>query len=160
MPAGVAPVKRPSLSSRADVIIESGEATSSQATSERVDDIDGIIPVAGLPPDKTMLSSETMEALQGLCVAAGIDYTHFKSREEYVAALQRLYPKPPLNRQNSDAVKEVLKGGKVTKDASVKLDDLFRYLLQTLQVQADLQNNMLSAYSLQEKGLILGDCKR
>lgn len=125
--------------------------------------VDDFVPVEGLPPDKTMLSSEPMEELVRLADKFCIDHSKFSSKEEYVVALQARYPKTKAPRNKLSRLNEVasfLDSGKKAQEGKIEVDDLFQFLLQKLKVEKDLQEKIMRAYTLKEKISVLGDCVR
>lgn len=133
--------------------------------SREFDDIpvDDFVPVEGLPPDKTMLSSQTMDELTRLCEHVNVDHSSFTTREEYVDALQARYPKEKMSRSRSLCVSDVstfLQSGVKAQENNIKVDDLFKFLLNKLKVERDLQRKIIKVYSTKEKVCLLGECVR
>ena len=125
--------------------------------------VDDFVPVEGLPPDKTMLSSQTMDELMRLCEHVNVDHSSFTTREEYVDALQARYPKEKISRSRSLCVSDVstfLQSGIKAQENNIKVDDLFKFLLNKLKVERELQRKIIKVYSTKEKVCLLGECVR
>jgi hypothetical protein len=126
--------------------------------------VDDFVPVEGLPPDKTMLSSHTMDELVKLCQQFNIDVSSFAAKEEYVLALQARYPKEKLHKTASmrvtdaSASLEAEAGAGRAQANAIQVDDLFKSLLIKLKVKADLQRHITAAYTMKEKVSLLGEC--
>lgn len=163
--SGSGKIKKSSDPSEASPV-ETGDArlTTGSAAFVETDDIpvDDFVPVEGLPPDKTMLSSQTMEELVRLCERVNVDHSGFTAREEYVEALQARYPKQAQRRlsQGVSDVAAFLQSGNKAQENNIKVDDLFKFLLNKLKVERDLQTKIIKTYSNKEKISLLGDCVR
>lgn len=162
---GVPYLQNETDSNSRDEISESRRPPPPTEEAGDVDDIpmDDFVPVEGLPPDKTMLSSQTMEELVRLCEHVNVDHSSFTTREEYVEALQARYPKQKMQRMHSQGISDVasfLQSGNKAQENNIKVDDLFKFLLNKLKVERDLQKKIINVYSDKDKIALLGECVR
>ncbi len=119
--------------------------------------IDDILPI-GLPPDKTMLSSCTLEQLINFCTAANINQSAFTDTKQYVAALQKLYPES--NKATVSQKLELLPASSLTAEEVTNINTLFIQLLNKLQVEPAVSKILQQKYSVTEKVDVLGDSTR
>ena len=119
--------------------------------------IDDILPI-GLPPDKTMLSSCTLEQLINFCTAANINQSAFTDTKQYVAALQKLYPES--NKSTASQKLELLPGASLLTEEITNVNTLFIQLLNKLQVEPAVSKNLQQKYTITEKIDVLGDSTR
>lgn len=141
---------------------ESAAPPSYTATAQEFEDsmmIDEMLPI-GLPPDKTMLSSCTMEELIKFCNSMNIKHAAFTDVKQYVAALQKLYPEDKKKSVEDKLLKLDDHQASLSREEENNVNTLFIQLLNKLQVAPELKKRVQLKYTTQEKIDLLVDSTR